>query len=107
MRIQHWIVDWFYLGLVCGVVVLVNLFARTVSADTLTLVIFFGGLAWFIGGIICYGYEGIGTQGWPPEPRHRAGGQEEQPLEWHCASDFLIPGTHKTYVPQHYSKLQH
>jgi hypothetical protein len=62
-RIQHWVVDWFYLGLICAVVVLVNLLARTLSADTLILALFFGALSWLIGGIVCYGYEGLNWQG--------------------------------------------
>jgi hypothetical protein len=106
-RIQHWIVDWLWLGMVCIIVALVNIFARPFSDRTASLVLFFTGLSWVIGGIICYGFEGIK----PPLPSGKAHSETpagDAPVqEWHSASDFVIPGTRKTFILTHHTRIHH
>jgi hypothetical protein len=104
VRIHHWVVVWFYVGVICGVVALVNIFARNLAPETVRLVLFFGVLFWVIGGLICYGYDGVRIQSMPdsgPKKDKRDQTQAETP-EWHSASDFVLPGNRKSLLPPRY-----
>jgi len=106
---HHWLVEWLYLGLICAVVVLVNILARTVTEDTTIMVLSFGAIAWLVGGIVFYGVEHLhsieASQSEPSEQTMRR--SELQPVVWHCASDFLIPGASHSFVARYCRKLRH
>jgi hypothetical protein len=100
LRVRRWVFDWFVIGVVCGIVVLVNVFFRKPSADDVALSLFFGGLYWVIGGIICYGLEGVKF-----EPPHAVEHGETimttaDQRQYHCASDFVLPGNSRHLFPR-------
>lgn len=102
LHIQHWVVWWFYVGIVCGVVALTNVFLRNLSETQIKLVLVFGVLHWVLGGVICYCIDGVRIAP-PPErvtPAPRAGVPLE--TEFHSASEFLLPGNHKSVLPPTY-----
>jgi hypothetical protein len=102
VRIHHWVVEWFLIGVVCGIVALVNILARTLSPTQVDLTLFFGVLYWGIGGVICYAHEHLKIEQpmrYCREPSER--GISEQ-REWHAASDFLLPGNRKSLMPPRY-----
>lgn len=100
LRIHRWVFDWFVIGVICGIVVLVNVFFRKPSADDLALSLFFGCLYWLIGGVICYVLEAVKLE--PPAHVERtpqfAKNLGEQ-REYHCASDFVLPGSRRSLLP--------
>jgi hypothetical protein len=63
MRIHHWVLWWFGLGLVCGVVALVNILSRDLTRiqDRVGLVI--GVLFWLPGGLVCYACDSVQIEG--------------------------------------------
>lgn len=102
LHVKHWVVVWFWMGIVCGVVAMVNIFARNLSPEDIKLALFFGIDFWVIGGLACYGFEGVRieqpksrrTKISVPGQKMSVPGQKDAP-EWHSASDFLIPGNHR------------
>jgi hypothetical protein len=102
LRLQRWIVWWFYVGIVCGVIALANIFFRHLSETQIKLVLIFGVLHWVLGGVICYCVEGVKLV--PPRDQAVQPPAPGAPLdaEWHSASDFLLPGTRKSILPTEY-----
>jgi hypothetical protein len=94
VRVQHWVLWWFYLGVICGAVAIVNILFRNLTRSQ-EQVILMGGIAW-------YGYEGVRI-----EKRHQAPPHDHSPeavplTEWHPASDFVLPGNRKSLLPPKY-----
>ena len=106
-RIHRWVIWWFYVGVICGVVALANILGRDLTRSQERLLLAVGIAHWLLGGIICYACEGIRfnapskktTFEREPEQMHRH-------EEWHAASDFLLPGNRKgllkDYVQHHH-----
>lgn len=95
LRVRHWVVDWFIIGVVCGAVALVNILFHRAAPDDVALSLFFGALYWIIGGVVCYCVEGVQV-----EAQHHAEHgatilSAKDQREYHCASDFLLPGLHR------------
>ena len=103
VRIRHWVAWWFYVGVVCGVIALVNIVARDLSPTQKDVVLMVGAMFWLLGGLACYGCDGVKievpsqTCGIPTGP-----GTSRQQMEWHCASEFVLPGNQKSILPPRY-----
>ena len=102
LRIHHWVVEWFFVGVICGIVALVNIFARTVSPGQIDIILFFGVLYWAIGGVICYAHEHLKIEQPSRYNRTTSEHQVREQREWHAASDFLLPGNRKSLIPPRY-----
>lgn len=102
VRIHHWVMWWFYVGIVCGIVALVNIMGRDLSAEQIKVVLIIGALFWLLGGIACYGYGGVKIV-LPPQPSRTTIKPRKSPqTEWHSASDFVLPGNRKSILPPRY-----
>jgi len=99
VRIHHWVVWWFYVGVICGAVALANILGRTLSRSQEDFVLLMGALFWLLGGLLCYGYGGIELQAPPPASEPPAQTIRPSQTEWHPASDFLLPGNRKSLLP--------
>ena len=102
LRVHHWVVWWFCIGLVCGTVALVNILSRNLTRSQEDLVLILGVIHWVLGGLVCYSFDGIKIESpksapkpGPPSPAHPV---EEK--EWHFASEFLQPGWRKRLLPR-------
>jgi hypothetical protein len=99
VRMHRWVVWWFYVGVVCGVVAVINILGRDLSRTQERVILAIGVLHWALGGLVCYACDAIRIEGSsqrlkseePPKPRDIP--------EWHPASDFLLPGTRKSLLP--------
>ncbi len=102
VRIHHWVLLWIYVGIACGAVALVNILGRTLSPDQETWILVIGVLFWVIGGVICYARDAVRIE----TPRHEAAKSSDAPVppqvEWHSASDFVLPGNRKSILPPKY-----
>lgn len=97
VRIHHWVVWWFYVGVVCGVIALANILGRNISDAQIKLVLIVGAMFWLLGGLACYGYDGVKIE-MPPKPSgNTAGPGTLLQMEWHYASEFVLPGTEKAF----------
>ncbi len=109
LRIHRWVIWWFCLGVVVGVVALVNILFRDLPRTQEKLVLLFGVLHWLVGGIFCYGFGAIQIEEHKEQLEDRTVAREDgglparrQPKEWHSASDFLLPGNRKSLLPPRY-----
>jgi hypothetical protein len=103
VKIRHWVLLWFYLGIVCGVIAMVNILGRNLSPTQVKFVLAFGVLHWVLGGAVCYCVDGVQIVS-PPQQQPGASsvGTGAQQTEWHSASDFLLPGSRKSLLPPRY-----
>jgi hypothetical protein len=99
VRIHHWVVWWFFVGVICGAVALINILGRNLSRSQEDFVLLMGALFWLLGGLLCYGYGGIELQSPPPASEHPAQTIKPSETEWHSASEFLLPGNAKSLLP--------
>ncbi|HVW85575.1 MAG TPA: hypothetical protein VHB50_12885 [Bryobacteraceae bacterium] len=98
VRIHHWVLWWFYVGVVCGAVALVNIFTRDLSRTQDKFILIIGVLHWALGGLVCYASEGIRIER-PYQPEGHITPARREPEEWHPASDFVLPGNRKSLLP--------
>lgn len=102
VRIHHWVVWWFYVGVVCGAVAIVNILWRDLSPTQIKAVLFIGALFWVLGGLACCACDGVKIAA-PPKPAENAvKPPATPPEEWHSASDFVLPGNRKSLLPPKY-----
>lgn len=102
VRIRHWVAWWFYVGVVCGAIALANILGRSLSPTQIKLVLIVGAMFWLLGGLACYGYDGVKIE-MPPKPSgNTAGPGTLRQMEWHYASEFLLPGNRKSILPPRY-----
>jgi hypothetical protein len=99
VRIHRWVVWWVYVGLVGGVVALVNILGRHLTRTEEQTFIIFGVLHWFLGGFVCWALEGIQVQPAPQLPEQQPPARNSSGMEWHPASDFVLPGRGKRLLP--------
>jgi hypothetical protein len=102
LRVHHWVLWWFYVGIACGAVAFVNILARDLTRTQARIILAMGVLFWLLGGIVCYACEGIRIEEPPKKspPIEKPG--VEQQKEWHPASDFVFPGHRKRLLPPKY-----
>lgn len=101
-RIHDWVLGWFYVGILCGIVALVNIFVRDPSAAEVKVILAVGVFFWLLGGLLCYAFEGVKIRSQPKAPEKMANPQIPQQREWHSASDFVLPGNRKSLLPPKY-----
>ena len=101
LRVHHWVVWWFVIGVICGVVALVNILSRNLTRSQEDAVLVFGVINWVLGGLVCYSLEAVRLEG-PPKttPREHFEAPHHELTEWHPASDFLQPGRRKRLLPK-------
>ncbi len=103
VRIHRWVIWWFYLGLVCGVVALVNILFRDLARTQEKVILIVGILHWVLGGIVCWTFEGIQIDASQRLPdRNQAERRDAVAKEWHPASDFILPGGRRSVLPSKY-----
>ena len=106
VRIHHWVLWWFYVGVICGAIAVVSILARDLTRTEERVILVIGVLFWLQGGLVCYAYDSIQIEkphqesphGEPPSVEE----QVEEQKEWHSASDFLLPGGRKSLLPPKY-----
>jgi hypothetical protein len=98
LRVHHWVVWWFCIGLVCGIVALVNILSRNLTRSQEDVVLALGVINWVLGGIVCYSFDGIRIEN--PSPAKKLEIRPDTEKEWHSASEFLQPGRHKHLLPR-------
>jgi hypothetical protein len=92
VRIHHWVLWWFYVGVACGVVALSNILLRDLSRTQEKVILVVGVLHWLLGGLVCYACEGIQVQE-PPQPaKNTPTANTVEEREWYPASYFVLPG---------------
>jgi hypothetical protein len=102
-RVHRWVLWWFYVGIVCGVVALVNILSRDLSRSQVRFILALGVLHWLLGGLVCYACDGIRIEE-PHQPPQNERRQNSEPVvrqqnEWYAPSDFLLPGNRKSLLP--------
>jgi hypothetical protein len=102
VRIHRWAVWWFSIGVVGGIVALVNILGRHLTRSEEQTFIIVGLVHWFLGGFICWALQGIQVQPPPELPDQQLPTRAGQETEWHPASDFLLPGGGKRLLPPRY-----
>lgn len=102
IRIHRWVLWWFYIGIVCGAIALINILGRDLSPVQIKYVLAFGVLNWVLGGVVCYCCGGvkIGPQAKRAKKPDQPGAPQQR--EWHSASDFVLPGNRKSLLPPKY-----
>jgi hypothetical protein len=103
-RVHRWVLWWFYVGVVCGIVAVSTILLRDLTRTQEHILIFLGITHWLLGGLVCWACEGIQMEKpMPPGDRQSAVDTQSESMdakqEWHPASDFLIPGTGHTILP--------
>jgi hypothetical protein len=101
IHVKHWVLWWFYLGVLCGVIAMINIFFRDLSSEDIRLVLVFGVLHWVLGGVVCYCLDGVKIVQAAKLSKAEAPHSDPQ-TEWHSPSDFLLPGNRKSILPPRY-----
>ena len=102
IRIHHWVLWWFYIGVICGVVALVNILGRDLSPTEEKVILMVGVLFWVLGGIACYGCDAVKIDIPDQHPKTPVKPGTSRQLEWHYASEFVLPGNRKSILPSKY-----
>jgi hypothetical protein len=97
-KIHRWVLWWVYIGIVCGVVALINIVNRNLTRAQEEIVIAIGVMHWVLGGLACYFYDSVRIETPRQEPPHHEERKADQ-QEWHAASDFLLPGGRQSLLP--------
>lgn len=97
IHVRRWVLWWFYVGIVCGAVAVVNILFRDLTRMQDKIILVVGIVHWVLGGIVCWASDGIKMVPSPPERRPIARAEEDR--EWHSPSEFLIPGGRKSLLP--------
>lgn len=98
-RIHRWVLWWFWVGVACGAVAIVNIWGHDLSRTQDKVIILMGVLHWVLGGLVCYACDGIRIQRPAEEPKPSAPQPAPERAEWHAASDFVLPGSRHSLLP--------
>jgi hypothetical protein len=100
LRIHRWVMWWFYVGVICGAVAIVNILGHNLTGTQDRIVLMIGVAHWLLGGIVCWAFEGIKVVPAPASTRPARKPDPNAPeTEWHPASDFLQPGGRHSLLP--------
>lgn len=102
VRMHHWVRVWIEVGIVCGAVALVNIFGRNLSGAQITWILAIGVLHWLIGGIVCYALDAVKIERPTVSGAKTVPAETSGQLEWHYASEFVLPGNRKSILPPRY-----
>lgn len=98
-KIHRWVLWWFYIGVVCGVVAIVNIMLRHLTRVQEEAILVIGVMHWVLGGIACYFYNSVQIE----KPTQEFSDNEERKVsdqkEWHEPSSFLLPGGRQSLLP--------
>ncbi len=74
LRIHRWVIWWIYVGVICGVLSVVNILGHSLTGVQDRILIVFGVVHWLLGGVVCWAFEGIKVEHPPasPSPRESA-----------------------------------
>ncbi len=100
VRIHRWVLWWFYVGVVCCVVAVINILGRDLSRTQEDVILLIGALHWLLGGLVCYACDAIRIEGLSQQPKDKEPSRAWEPPEWHPPSDFLFPGSRKSLLPR-------
>ncbi len=103
-RIHRWVFWWFYVGIACGIVAVTNILERDLERSQIIFILLVGVLFWGLGGLVCYVCEGISIEAPHGPPVHRTEPIARPQMEWHAASDFLLPGNRKSLLHSLYRR---
>jgi hypothetical protein len=78
LRIHHWVLWWFSIGIVFGVVAMVNIFTRNLTRTQDHTILLVGIIFWALGGVVSWASEGIQQHHWPPPPARAPARPSEQ-----------------------------
>jgi len=98
-QIRRWVLWWIYIGIVCGIVAVINILSRNLTRTQEEVLLAMGVMHWVLGGIACYFYDSVQVQKSnqnSPQPEQQ---KAERQTEWHQASDFLLPGGRQSLLP--------
>jgi hypothetical protein len=56
LRIRPWVIWWFWLGVVCGAVAILNIVTRNLNRPQELIILFIGVMNWVLGGVICWAF---------------------------------------------------
>jgi hypothetical protein len=93
---------WFYVGVVCGVVALINILGRSDLTRTQErIILLIGVVHWVLGGLVCYAFDAVRIveEGTAERLKREEPTRPRDAPEWHPASDFILPGTRKRVLP--------
>lgn len=99
LRIQRWVVWWFYVGVVCGVIAFSIILGHQFTRSQEEILLFLGAAHWLLGGIICWAFDSVRVEPHPPAVPPRNTPKVTVDKEWHPASDFLLPGGRQSLLP--------
>jgi hypothetical protein len=102
VRVHHWVLWWFYVGVICGAIAVVTILARDLTRTEERVILVIGVLFWLQGGLVCWAYDSIQIEKPNQESPRGEPPSVEEPREWHSASDFLLPGGRKSLLPPKY-----
>ena len=102
LRVHRWVLWWFYVGVACGVVAVINILGRGLTRTQEDIVLLIGVVHWLLGGVICYAFDAIKIERPPQQAIDQESANACESPEWHPASDFLLPGNRKSLLPRKY-----
>jgi hypothetical protein len=103
LRIQRWVVWWFSVGAIVGAIMVINIVGRQFTHAQEVFVVSLGVIHWLLGGLVCYSLGGVTVIEPPPAPEvSKAQPVRREEKEWHSASEFVQPGSHKHFLPHHH-----
>ncbi len=82
VKIHRWVLWWFYIGIVCGVIAVVNILTRNLTRLQDHVILIVGAVHWALGGVVCWAFDGVRIHEAPPpstqtdgkRPRWKASG---------------------------------
>ena len=80
LRVHHWVLWWFGVGIVCGVIALVNILSRDLTRPQDRVIVVIGVLFWLLGGLVCHAYDGIQIEEHKRPSASPASEQHKKPL---------------------------
>jgi hypothetical protein len=92
VRIHRWVLWWFYVGAVCGVVALVNILVRDLSRTQEKIVLVIGLCFWLLGGLVCYGGSSVQIDNRSQQSAHDGAPRLHRFKEGHFILGFVLPG---------------
>jgi len=99
VRIHHWVLWWFYLGVVGGAIALINILTRDLTRAQERVILVIGLLFWLLGGLVCHAYDGVQIETPRRQSTRNDRPEVEQQREWRPVSDFVLPGRRKDLLP--------
>jgi hypothetical protein len=102
VRVHRWVLWWFYIGVFCGVVAVINILGRHLSRTQEDVILLIGALHWLLGGLVCYAFDAIRIEESSPQLKDKEPSRAQESSEWRPASDFLLPGNKRSILPPRY-----